>query len=369
MEFERKDGLELPLNVPSIVVIQELLHNLIDQAEQNDQFPPSFIKIKGEKRPYVNLTILQQTFPALPDSGASRNICGGPGCKRLISLGFKYRKISESHEPVVSTADNTLHSIRHIFSIPVHFDRMFAIIQVLSAPTLPDDLVMGIPFMNSFQMGMFTPYSTWIPEDVPEFDITQPSEHVNSLSINADSHNYEIENIPECQRDLTLEQKSILQPIIDEFEKLGKILLGRTNAITHDIDTGDNPPCFTRTRPTSPAKEQKIEQEFLRFKSLGVIEPAQTAFRNAMTMVERYKSGKLKLRLCMDSRKLNAITKVEKYDLPRITTILSRLGTARFMSKIDLKDAYLQIPLTERSKEKTAFFIKGHGVCLLLPID
>lgn len=81
-----------------------------------------------------------------------------------------------------------------------------------------------------------------------------------------------------------------------------------------------------------------------------------------MTMVERYKSGKLKLRLCLDSRKLNAITKIEKYDLPRITTILSRLGKARFMSKIVLKDAYLQIPLTERSKEKTAFFVRGHCV-------
>lgn len=173
---------------------------------------------------------------------------------------------------------------------------------------------------------------------------------------------YEIEDVVERQRDLTELQRAMLQPITDQFKELGEVPLGRTNVISHDIDTGDNPPCFTRTRPTSPAKEKKIEQEFLRFKSLGVIEPAQTAFRNAMTMVERYKSGKLKLRLCLDSRKLNALTKIEKYDLPRITSILSRLGKARYMSKIDLKDAYLQIPLTERSKEKTAFFVRGHGV-------
>lgn len=81
-----------------------------------------------------------------------------------------------------------------------------------------------------------------------------------------------------------------------------------------------------------------------------------------MTVVEKMKIGKLKLRLCLDSRKLNAITKVEKYDLPRIQTILSRPGEAKFISKIDLKDAYLQIPLTERSKEKTAFFVRNHGV-------
>lgn len=292
---------------------------------------------------------------------------GRPGYKRLISLGFKYRKISEKHEPVISTADNTLHAVRHIFSIPVHFDRMFAIIQVLGAPSLPDDLILGIPFMNSFRMGFFTPHSTWTPENVTEYDPDESCnglEYLNTLCIEADIPEFELENIPGQQRSLSNDQKRQLQPVVDEFEKLGNILLGRTDAISHDIDTGDNPPCFTRTRPTSPAKEQKIEQEFLRFKSLEVIQPAQTAFRNAMTMtmVERYKSGKLKLRLCMDSRKLNAITKVEKYDIPRITTILSRLGTARYMSKIDLKDSYLQIPLTPRSKEKTAFFIKGHGV-------
>lgn len=341
------------------------MHNLITQAESHNDFAPAFVKIRGEDRPYANLTILNQTFPALLDSGASRTICGGPGYKRLINLGFKYRRVTESHKPALRTADNSLHAIKHIFSIPIHFDQMFAIIEILGAPSLPEDLVLGIPFMNKFRMGIFTPNSTWIPDDIPEFDPEEWNnrlESMQTLSVDVDEADFDVEAVPESQRDLAPDQKSRLEPIIQRFQSLGNILLGKTNAIEHDIDTGDNPPCFTRTRPTSPAKEKKIEQEFLRFKSLGVIEPAQTAFRNAMTMVERYKSGKLKLRLCMDSRKLHAITKVEKYDLPRIDTILSRLGKARYMSKVDLKDAYLQIPLTDRSKEKTAFFVKGHGV-------
>lgn len=60
-------------------------------------------------------------------------------------------------------------------------------------------------------------------------------------------------------------------------------------------------------------------------------------------------------------RKLNEITKVEKYEIPRKTNILSQLGKAKYMSMVDLKDAYLQILLTERSKEKNASTIKGYG--------
>lgn len=211
--------------------------------------------------------------------------------------------------------------------------------------------------MCNFNISLATSNSHWSPR----LDYLNESQ-INLLEDCPVEGIFPESNETESQINLTIEQKSELDHVVKRFEELGKILLGRTNVISHDIDTGDNRPSFTGTRPMSPVMEKKVEQEFLRFKELGVIEPAQTSFRNALTMVEKWKQGKLKLRLCLDSRKLNAITKVEKYDLPRITTILSRLGKAKYMSKIDLKDAYLQIPLTERSKEKTAFFVKGHGV-------
>lgn len=154
-----EDGSDSPSQPPSILAVTQLLQNLIEEAEFHSRFPPAFVKVKGEKRPYANLTILQQTFPALIDSGATRTICGGPGYKRLISLGFRYKKTQEKHEPIIHTADRSPHAIKHIFSVPVHFDKMFAIIEVLGAPSLPDDLILGIPFMHSFQMGIFTPHS------------------------------------------------------------------------------------------------------------------------------------------------------------------------------------------------------------------
>lgn len=299
-------------------------------------------------------------MPALLDTGAHRNICGYEGILRLKDLGFHAQRLKYKQPPAISTADHSPHRITHCFYVPVHFDGMFAIIEILSAPTLPQDIILGIPFKRSFHMGIFTPNSVWMPADEEgDFDdLAQLVMLEEEMIVENELGSEEIES----QRKLTGDQEKILAVVVEKFNELGKILLGRTNVISHDIDTGDHKPSFTGTRPMSPAVEKKVEHEFLRFKELGVIEPAQSAYRNAMTMVEKYNHGKLKLRLCMDSRKLNAITKVEKYDIPRISSILARLGRAKYMSKVDLKDAYLQIPLTKRSKEKTAFFVRGHGV-------
>ena len=41
--------------------------------------------------------------------------------------------------------------------------------------------------------------------------------------------------------------------------------------------------------------------------------------------------------------------------MPRVNELLDRLGTARFFSTLDLTKGYWQIPLSPKSKEKTAF--------------
>jgi len=49
----------------------------------------------------------------------------------------------------------------------------------------------------------------------------------------------------------------------------------------------------------------------------------------------------------------------DAYPLPQIDGILSRLPKANFISSLDLKDAYWQIPLDPASRDKTAFTILG----------
>jgi len=48
--------------------------------------------------------------------------------------------------------------------------------------------------------------------------------------------------------------------------------------------------------------------------------------------------------------------------MPRINYILNQLREARYISSLDLKDRYWQIPLEENSRQYTALTVPGKGL-------
>ena len=61
------------------------------------------------------------------------------------------------------------------------------------------------------------------------------------------------------------------------------------------------------------------------------------------------------LRLCVDYRRLNAVSAADAYPMLRVDDILDRLGRAKFFSIVDLTRGYWQIPVAQDSQAKTAF--------------
>ena len=94
-----------------------------------------------------------------------------------------------------------------------------------------------------------------------------------------------------------------------------------------------------------------IEQE--------VIKPFSSDWANPIVMIKK-PSGDYKF--CLDFRKVNKITKTYLYPIPLMNEILDTLRSAKFISKIFLKSAYLQIPLEKNSKPITAFTVPGKGM-------
>ncbi|XP_064554396.1 uncharacterized protein LOC135439595 [Drosophila montana] len=67
-------------------------------------------------------------------------------------------------------------------------------------------------------------------------------------------------------------------------------------------------------------------------------------------------------RMCIDYRQLNAHSIPDAYPVPRFNHILERLRHARFISTLDLKHGYWQIPMAADSWESTAFTGPGRGL-------
>ncbi|XP_068234165.1 uncharacterized protein [Palaemon carinicauda] len=66
---------------------------------------------------------------------------------------------------------------------------------------------------------------------------------------------------------------------------------------------------------------------------------------------EDYKENKKEIRICADYKHLNKQIQCDKYPLPKIDELLCSVGKGKIFSKIDLKNAYLQIPAEEQSQE------------------
>ena len=59
-------------------------------------------------------------------------------------------------------------------------------------------------------------------------------------------------------------------------------------------------------------------------------------------------------RLCTDYRKLNAITKQDKFPLPNPEILIAQLAGAKYFSKLDLTQFFHQIPVRPEDIPKTA---------------
>ena len=60
-------------------------------------------------------------------------------------------------------------------------------------------------------------------------------------------------------------------------------------------------------------------------------------------------------RLCVDYRALNKVTIKNRYPLPLMTELRERLNKAKVFTKLDLKNGYHLVCMSEEDEEKTAF--------------
>lgn len=160
--------------------------------------------------------------------------------------------------------------------------------------------------------------------------------------------------------ELTPEQQKELQKVIDSFPfvKPGE-KLGFTTLVEHTIDTGDAKPIKQKQYVMSPYVQDKVNQEVDRMLEKDIIERvANPEWLNPVIAVKKPNGG---VRLCMDARKLNNVTKKSAYPQPNANRILSRLQGTKYLSSIDLTDAFYQILLHTHDRSKTVFSVGSKG--------
>ena len=143
----------------------------------------------------------------------------------------------------------------------------------------------------------------------------------------------------------------ILKDYADVFSQ-SEYDLGRTEIISHHIDTGDARPVRQPLRRYPPAHLEAISTHVDNMLSQEIIEPTSSPWASNIVLV-RKKDGSL--RCCIDYRQLNSVTRKDAYPLPRIDSCLDAMSSAKWFSTFDLRSSYHQVSVEPNDRDKTAF--------------
>ena len=151
---------------------------------------------------------------------------------------------------------------------------------------------------------------------------------------------------------LNSEQVQELQELLDQFQGVFQSLPGHTHITEHQIITGDARPVRLAPYRVPHALQGPVQQELEEMLAHGIIERSKSDWAFPLVVVRKKDSS---LRLCVDFRRLNVLSKMDAYPMPRVDDLIDRVSSAPFITTLDLTKGYWQVPVAEADREKTAF--------------
>ena len=144
---------------------------------------------------------------------------------------------------------------------------------------------------------------------------------------------------------------SLLKDYSDIFS-VSKNDIGLTNMVNHEIDTGSVKPIACQYRRIPFGLEDKVDQLIQELVEKNIIRPSESPW-NAPLVVIPKKNGDL--RLTVDYRKLNSVTKRPIFPIPDSNQLFDTLNGSAFFSTLDLSSGYYNVPMKNEDIGKTAF--------------
>lgn len=152
--------------------------------------------------------------------------------------------------------------------------------------------------------------------------------------------------------DLTQEQSDQLKALLEEFKDVVCPEVGKVEGVEHTIDTGDHSPIRSAPYRLAPAWRNELREEVRSLLESGVIKPSFSPWSSPMVPVRKPDGS---VRLCIDYRRINAVTTPDPYTIPLVEDLLDQLGEAKYLSKLDMNKGFYQIPVAAADRPKTAF--------------
>lgn len=142
-----------------------------------------------------------------------------------------------------------------------------------------------------------------------------------------------------------------LKELCEEFSDVFELSLGTVKDFKASVRLKpDAQPKFFRSRPIPFAQLPQFKKEIDRLIEQKIIIPVK--FSNWASPIVLVKKPNDSIRICGDFKvAVNSQIDIEQYPLPTRESLFHTIRNGKYFSKIDLKDAYLQMELDDPSKE------------------
>uniref|UniRef100_A0A673Y3Q0 ribonuclease H n=1 Tax=Salmo trutta TaxID=8032 RepID=A0A673Y3Q0_SALTR len=161
-----------------------------------------------------------------------------------------------------------------------------------------------------------------------------------------------LKKLPSQMEHLDKDQTKDLILLINSFLTVFQDVPSRTSILEHDVDVGDAVPISQHPYRVNAKKREVMKSEVAYLLQNDMAKPSNSSWSSPCILVPKPDGTS---RLCTDYRRVNAVTKSDSFPLPRLDDCIDRIGSAAYVSKLDLLKGYWQVPLTSRASDISAF--------------
>ena len=154
---------------------------------------------------------------------------------------------------------------------------------------------------------------------------------------------------------LTDEQRLEIKNLLMEFsDDVFDSRPGKTDLVMHKIELTDNTPCWQPPYKIPDALRHETEKELKGMLEQDIIQyDPDTKYNSPLIVLRKPQGG---IRLVNNFILLNRKTVIERYPMTNANQLLSKVAGAHWLSKIDLKQFFLQLVLHPDSRSCTGFY-------------
>ncbi|GFV48800.1 transposon Tf2-6 polyprotein [Trichonephila clavipes] len=283
----------------------------------------------------LDIEVYEATGTVCADTGASQSLGGELMFKFLRNRGQKF---SEFHLAMCLADGQQSTSLVQKATVPITVGgRTFQIDLIFLPHAKGNRTLLGVDFLRTsgIVMDMRNNFC-----EIPLHSNTVKETETNDLHLREEEG-----------QALNVEERNDLTVLLNESKDVFRLGGEPTPFVKHFINTSDHPPVSTAPYRLSPNRKEHLRKEIDNLLAHN-IEECESPYAAPVVLVPKSNGT---VRLCIDYRKLNAITIPDKYPLPLMDVLLHDAKSTAFMSTLDLKSGYHQVEVNPADQDKTAF--------------